>query len=306
MNLQGWIHNVARRLGFDVYNHMAGGRRFPFRVWTLPSVGPFQPHSRPFHGSLLALGAAGVDLGFEVDLEQVTSFLGFSYSYSELGWNPHVATLQEFVRNPTLTYEESSLYQLHQLYQPATLQDVFLEDEPAEMKPLSDLPPTRSLFRYIWAVSPALIRKTRRHQEHKSGHHYFGPLSEEKGRAQFDRLVKTYQSIEREGFLPEKYGPVMGYLMADETTYRFVVGSGNHRLAALKVLGHTTVPVRLTKTHPAVVHRDRLDSWTIDKGGPFERDTAYALFDKLLHEGGLQKARNIGVVGLEGHDSPRR
>ena len=102
MNLQGWIHAVARRLGFDVYNHMAGGRRFPFRVWALPGVGPLQPHTPILHGSLLALGAVGVALGFEVDLEACTSFVGFSYA--EGGWNPHVATLEEFVRNPALTY----------------------------------------------------------------------------------------------------------------------------------------------------------------------------------------------------------
>lgn len=298
MNLQGWVHTVARRLGFDVYHHMAGGRRLPFRIWSLPPVSPIQSHARVLHGSILALGVAGIALGFEVDLEQCTSFVGFSFRGG--GWNPHVATLEEFIRNPALTYEESSLFQLHQVYQPATLQHVFLQDEPAEMKPLSELPPTRSLFRYIWAVSPAIIEKTLRAREEKMGHHYFGPLSEEKGRAQFDRLIGTYRSIEQEGFQPEKYGPIMGYFLADDSQYRFVVGSGNHRLAALKVLGHTRVPVQLTKTHPAVVHHDRLDSWTVAQGGPFERDTAYALFDKMLREDGMEKARNLGVVGPAG------
>ena len=293
MSLQGWLHTVARRLGVDVYHHMAGGRRFPFRIWALPAVGPVQPHA-VLHGSLLALGTVGVAFGFEVDLDACTSFLGFSYSST--GWNPHVATLEEFRENPALTYEQSSLARLHQAYRPATLQDIFLEDVPEPMEPLSELPPSRPLFRYIWAVSPALIRKVGGDKPEKAGHHYFGPISEEKGRAQFDRLVATYRSIESEGFRPERYGPIMGYFIADDTKYRFVVGSGNHRLAALKVLGHTKVPVQLTHTHPAVVHRDRLDTWTVEQGGPFQRDTAYALFDKLLNEDGFQKARNLGVV----------
>ncbi len=303
MNLQGSLHTVARRLGFDVYHHMAGGRRFPFRIWSLPAVGPIQP-TRVLNGSILALGIVGIALGFEVDLEQCTSFVGFSYSGG--GWNPHVATLEEFARNPALTYEESSLYQLHQVFQPTNLQEVFLEDESGDMEPLSGLPPSRALFRYIWAVSPALIDKTGRSRGEKIGHHYFGPISEEKGRAQFDRLIGTYRSIQREGFDPDKYGPIMGYFLADDTTCRFVVGSGNHRLAALKVLGYTRVPVQLTKTHPAVVHRDRLDTWTVERGGPFESDTARALFEKLLHEDGMQKARNLGVVGAAGGQSPPR
>jgi len=295
MNLQGWFHAVARRLGFDVYNHMAGGRRFPFRVWALPVVGPLQPHTPILHGSLLALGTVGVALGFEVDLAQCTSFVGFSYSGG--GWNPHVATLEEFVGNPALTYEQSSLWQLHHVFRPTTLQEIFLEDVEEPMKPLSDLSPSRRLFRHIWAVNPTLIRKATESDDGGSGHHYFGPMPEEKGRAQFDRLIDTYKSIEREGFNPDQYGPIMGYFMADDSRYRFVVASGNHRLAALKVLGHTRVPVRLTKTHPAVVHRSRLDSWTVDQGGPFDHDTAYALFDKLLNEDGMEKARNLGVVG---------
>jgi hypothetical protein len=302
MNLQGWFHDVARRLGFDVYNHMAGGRRFPFRVWALPGVGPLQPHTPILHGSLLALGVVGVALGFDVDLERCTSFVGFSYA--DGGWNPHVATLKEFVRNPALTYEESSLWQLHQAFQPKTLQEVFLEDVEEPMEPLSDLPPTRRLFRYIWAVSPALIRKVAGSDAGPSGHHYFGPISEEKGRAQFDRLVGTYRSIEQDGFMPDKYGPIMGYFMADDSKYRFVVASGNHRLAALKVLGHTSVPVQLTRTHPAVVDRSRLDTWTVEQGGPFDHHTAYALFDKLLNEDGLEKARNLGVFGPAGSAPP--
>jgi hypothetical protein len=119
----------------------------------------------------------------------------------------------------------------------------------------------------------------------------------DKGEAQFARLITTYQSIEREGFQPDRYGPIMGYFLADDdTSFRFVIGSGNHRLAALKVLGHTKIQVALTRTHPAVVHRSRLETWTVDQGGPFQRDTAYALFDKLFSENGMTKARNLGLV----------
>jgi hypothetical protein len=283
MSLQGWFHSVARRLGFDVYNHMAGGGLVPFRVWKIPSIGPL---------AAVTLAAA---VGFEIDMEACTSFLGFSYRTG--GWNPHVATLEEFLHNPSLRYEDSSLGRLHQMFVPGTLQELFLEDATRQMHPLDDLPPVRRLFRYLWAISPALIGQIGRSDQEAPGHHYFGPVSPEKGQTQFTRLINTFRSIEREGFRPDTHGPVMGYFLADDSSYRFVVGSGNHRLAALKVLGHPTVPVGLTHTHPAVVHRSRLDTWTVDEGGPFERDTAYALFDKLLSEDGLEKARNLGVVG---------
>ncbi len=287
-----------RRFGFDIYHHMAGGRRFPVRIWPLPTVGPLQPHSRPFFGSMMVVAATGIALGFEIDIEHCTSFVGFSFRTG--GWNPHVATLEEYLRNPSLRYEESSLYRLHESFRPATLQELFLEDEEAPLEPLSNLPAVRPLFRYVWAVSPSLIEEVGHSGQHPGGHHYFGPMPPEKGQAQFERLIKTYRSIEEEGFQPERYGPIMGYFLADDTSYRFVVGSGNHRLAALKVLGHTTVPVCLTRTHPAVIHRSRLDSWTVDQGGPFEAEAAHALFEKLINEDGLAKARNLGVLGAAG------
>jgi len=289
------VHALARRLGTDVYHHMAGGRRFPLRLWRIPSVPPLVCGKTGLLAPFLAVAAAAVS-GFEIELEHCTSFVGFSYSGG--GWNPHVATLEEFVRNPALTYEQSSLYRLHQAFVPTNLQELFVENQAGVLEPLGDLPPDRQLFRYVWAISPALITKSTSGGHHDpAGHHYFGPMPADKGEAQFARLIATYQSIEREGFQPDRYGPIMGYFLADDDSYRFVVGSGNHRLAALKVLGHTKVRVALTRTHPAVVHRSRLDTWTVDQGGPFQRDTAYALFDKLLSEDGMTKARNLGLVG---------
>ena len=290
MGFNRWAHVAARRLGGDIYNHMAGGKALPFRLWRIPTISPLTPAAR-----------AAVS-GFDVDVEMCTSFPGFSYR--EGGWNPHVATLEEFQRDSSLRYEESSLWRLHQKFVPGTLQDLFLEDETHPLRPLSDLPAIRRLFRYIWAVSPALIANVGRSSHQASGHHYFGPMTPEKGQAQFTRLIDTFRSIEREGFRPDTYGPIMGYFLADDSTYRFVVGSGNHRLAALNVLGHATAPVTLTHTHPAVVHRSQLDTWTVEQGGPFDHDTAYALFDKLLHEDGLEKAHNLGFFGPPNPVSP--
>jgi hypothetical protein len=253
----------------------------PIRIWSIPSVGSLHPDSRRLLGS------------FDVDIDVCTSFPGFSYRTG--GWNPHVATLEEYLSSPDLTYEESTLCRLYNNFIPRTLQELFLEGESTPMRPLDELPAVRRLFRYIWAVNPAVISKVGK-DEVGTGHNYFGPGTPQRGKAQFDRLIRAFKSIEAEGFRPEAYGPVKGYFLADDTSYRFVVGSGNHRLAALKALGHTSVTVGLTRTHPAVIHRSHLDSWDIENGGPFAADTARALFEKLLNEDGLVKARNLGLV----------
>jgi hypothetical protein len=264
---------------------MAGGRSIPVSLQRLPVLGPLE-RTRP-----------GEPPAFEVDLENCTSFVGFSYS--DRGWNPHVTTLREYTINRHLTYEDSSLCRLHTIFKPATLQELFLEDADHDLEPLCSLPPTRELFRYVWAINQNKIRNVGPLPQLK-GHHYFGPLSQERGRKEFDRLIRTFRSIEQDGFRPDVFGPLRGYFMIDGSRHRFVVGAGNHRLAALRVLGYSTVRVGLNTSHPAVVQRSRLDSWTVESGGPFQGETAYALFDKLMNEDGLDKARNVGALGVRG------
>jgi len=286
------IRRMIRRFGFDVYRHMAGGRFFPFRIKSIPRISPLNPGSRRKTPS-----------SFEVDIDSCTSLAGFSYRAG--GWNPHVATLDEFIADPSLRYEDSSLGRLYRTFIPKTLQELFLEDLEEPMPPLSWLPPLRHLYRYVWTLDPARIRAVAAAAEQElRGHHYFGPMPPERGQAQFKRLLDTYRSIRSEGFLPDRYGPISGYFVADESSSRFVVGVGNHRLAVLKALDHTRVRVGLNRSHPAVIHRSEIDSWTVEQGGPFERQTAYALFDKFLNEDGLDKARRIGVVGPRPEAAP--
>ena len=84
-------------------------------------------------------------------------------------------------------------------------------------------------------------------------------------------------------------------MMADDE-YRFVVGTGNHRLAVLRVLGPARIPAALLDSHPAVIDRARIDSWSTDHGGPFAPGTAEVLFEKLMSESGRAKARHLGLV----------
>jgi hypothetical protein len=104
-------------------------------------------------------------------------------------------------------------------------------------------------------------------------------------------------SIQAGGYQRERYGTMLGYFLTDGSDYRFVIGSGNHRVSILKALGHRRVLASLNHSHPAVIHEQRLSSWSRAVGGPFDEGTAEALFGKLFLEDGLDKARNLGLVG---------
>lgn len=269
-------------MGLDLYTHMAGGGGIPLRAWPVDLVPP------------LTSGSMSIPATFEIEIENCTSFVGFSYRTG--GWNPHVETVRELVADPTLSYENSTLARLYERFQPRTLQEIFIEDEPAPIKPLHSLPATRRLYRYVWALSPLRIRGVSTAAQ-PEGHHYFGPQDTDGGLKQFNRLRAVLESIQTHGFDPAMFGTILGYFLTNGTDYRFVVGSGNHRIAILKVLGgQNTVPASLNRSHPAVIPEARLDSWSTEAGGPFEPGTAQALFEKLFNEDGLRKARNLGLV----------
>lgn len=228
-----------------------------------------------------------------MDIENCTTFVGFSYRSD--GWNPHVATAHALLANPDLKYHESPLAHLYETFQPKTLQELFLEGAEEDFEPLCSLPTVRAAYRYVWALSPSRIRAISTQAE-PEGHHYFGPLTADNALNQFDRLRLVLESIQEQGFRPVEHGMIGGYFLANGDDYRFVVGAGNHRLAVLRVLGHKTVPVSLLDSHPAVIDRSRIPTWSIDRGGPFQSGTAEALFEKLMTEDGLAKARKLGLA----------
>ena len=282
MALGNQLRRLARRLGYDVYRHMAGRRRIPLRVRRQIPIGPITRETR------------GIPEFFEVEVARCTSFAGFPYDPGD--WNPLVATLREYEADPSLSYERSSMRRLHRGFQPGTLQEMYFGSSVEEpLYPLCDLNPVRAIYRYIWDTSPSQIDLVRKQRPGRSESYYFGPVSEERGRAEFERLVEAFRSIRGEGYAPERYGYVTGYLLGDQSTFRFVIGSGNHRLAALAALDVPIVRVRL-HSHPAVIHRSQLSSWTTEHGGPFDPRTAQLLFDEMLKGSGRVKAERLGLL----------
>jgi hypothetical protein len=109
------------------------------------------------------------------------------------------------------------------------------------------------------------------------------------GKHEFDRLITTFRSIRANGYRPHDFAPITGYFIGSGDDFRFVVGSGNHRMAALAALGARRVNVAL-HSHPAVVPLSQLTRWTVGHGGLFAPDTAHALFALYVRGEGREVA----------------
>jgi hypothetical protein len=234
---------------------------------------------------------------FTVDLDRVTTPSGFSYHPQ--GWHPYRATLAEYLADPELNYERSTLCAYYRNFQPATVQEALLEDAPDPLPPLSNWPTLLYLFKHIWGLTPRRVERILARREVEKGpRQQFGPQPDEEGRQHVERLVAAYESLRRDGYRPDDFpdGHLTGYFLVRGDDYRFVVFHGNHRLASMRELGIDRLRARFHPAHPPVVREDELERWTTARGGLLPPEVAARLFDKLFTERGDTKARNLGIL----------
>jgi hypothetical protein len=282
---------VLRPAGLEVARW--GGSRLPLglRRVTLP---PGMRDPTKGHG----------DRVFDVDLEHVASYIGFSYA--DAGWHPYVAALEQYRTDPRTSYGRSVLARLHAAYQPRNVQEILLEGHRSDIEPLSSWPPQQILARNIWTLTErhvrAVVLRSQRKRppldgtEERNLAPWYGPVDDEFGSRQLSRLVRTYESIRERGFRADLFGHIEGFFLVRGDGYRFIVRSGNHRVAVLKTLGARRIPVRLVGgVHPSTIDYDRLNDWSDDRGGLLPRAVAVMLFEKQMGETGRSKAARLGI-----------
>jgi hypothetical protein len=280
-------NSALRQRGYEVIRS-AGHRSTSFRIQRVTLPGGVRPAcSRP-------------DGTFLVDVARMTTDCGFSFAPG--GWHPFVRTLEEYTRDPGLVYDASTLHRLHERFQPQSVQDLLLEEITTPVQPLSEWPPIRRLFRRVWALTPWLAERELRTERARPGRGrtwlYFGPTPEDFRREEFDRLTGVYDNIRHHGYRAAlaATSPINGYFLKRGGDYRFVVLNGNHRVAVLAHLGIREVPVVIRVGHPSVVDEDRLDQWSLARGGLYPRGVAALLFEKMFSETGCDKAARLGLL----------
>lgn len=234
---------------------------------------------------------------FEVDLDRVTTPCGFSYAPD--GWHPYRETLEQLIAEPDLAYGRTALCRYYERFQPTTVQEALLEDVAEPLEPLSSWPPLLALFKHLWELTPRSVAKIL-DAPHltKGARQQFGPQPAEFGLFQVDRIWQTYLSVRDQGYRPEAYpdGYLAGYFLVRDGDYRFMVFSGNHRLAAFRALGVTRLVARIQRGHPPVIDADWIEQWAAGRYGVLPAPVARRLFDKLFEETGRPKARTLGLL----------
>ncbi|GAA3725702.1 hypothetical protein HDA32_003104 [Spinactinospora alkalitolerans] len=243
---------------------------------------------------------------FWVDLEQVTTRCAFSYV--DDGWHPHWAALAEYQRDNDIDHSGSTLARFFASFVPTTLHEALFSPASTPIAPFDRLPPLPLDFcKRIWELDKDRVDSllaTAPENLTPRGNPHYGPVSADWVRREFGRIVRIYESVRSTGYRPEHVedGYVHGYFLVRGSRYRFVVLEGNHRLAALKVLGERRVAATLWPSLP-LVRYEHLDEVVKQRGLVFSADAARSVFLQLFEETGRRKARDLGMEVLPGAES---
>lgn len=207
--------------------------------------------------------------------------------------NPFVKTLTEYAKGKGPSYNNSFINDYYQNYVPQNAAEVIRLPDNKTLKTIS---PTGYVL--PWENrAPEEAQKIRERdalQENMEagqklslsfGYTDFGPVREEKGVIEFNRLVNIYEKIRKQGYRENHYiedGGIRGYFLIGnkEDEWCFMLKSGKHRAYSLSALGYSKIPIILDVNFSSLKRIRDLNFWPQVIKGVFSPHEA----DKLATE----------------------
>ncbi|WP_445157952.1 hypothetical protein [Halomonas sp. E14] len=240
----------------------------------------------------LVLRQAGKSVAFRCRMEYCIDESGLGFS--PVGWHPFVAVLAEYETNNKLVYKDSILEKFYKKWQPNNAGEALIGMDPPPKK-MAELPPY-ALFLSPWKPVTLDELKARIDQwtsednlEHghpeldwkKNGLKFFGPVNDDLGEFEFQRLIDIYEVLRKRGY-DRDCGDIGVVLLRHRNEYRFLVaGGGRHRIAALAALGYKEFPAQYIVPQFVVDSRDA-EHWPQVRAGMWSAKEATAYMDYLF------------------------
>jgi len=206
-----------------------------------------------------------------------------SYSYCGKGWHYYSAFLRQYMLDPKISYDDSILKLYHQRFQPRSLAEALgVQNEIRGNAFHSGWPPLP------WMNIEFLLRKN---------HQHFGPFSNTYSFLEYQRCQRVFDQIKSNGYQPEKYpdGYIRGYFLKGVSNYRFLVTAGQHRIAAMAVLGYEKFLVKLQQRYPRVIDIRESAGWPQVRNGVYSKEQADQIFKIYFTRDGKENAESLNL-----------
>ena len=244
----------------------------------------------------------GKDAAFKCPIDRCVHAVGFGYGP---GWNPFVATLQEH-EHRSADYDSSLLKNYYQAWRPPSAKEAIagFENAPSNFENLPSmyflLSPWRS---HTLAETGTAIKKWYK-KDHKrsdqplsvekSGLKHFGPVSDEKGRFEFTRFTRVYESIKEYGYDRGRGDVKLVPLRRDDQFLYLLHGGHFHRITAVAALGYEAIPATFASPH--CIDVKDVDYWPQVRRGVWPRQAAIDYFNHLFDFDSMAWARERGLL----------
>ncbi|SFJ77535.1 Methyltransferase domain-containing protein [Halobacillus dabanensis] len=221
----------------------------------------------------------------KVPLNKCVDWQGFTYTAQ--GWHYLCETIKEYKKKPKIQYRNSILYKYYSLYQPKSMFECLMCEDAYD--PLNGDGP--------WVPLPWGMGHRRVLEE---GNQHYGPNTNTFIRKEFKRLIYVYEKMKVEGYQPTQYhdGFIKGYFLKKGKDYRFLITGGQHRIAALSLLGYDSILARIPPRRKRIINLDDMMEWEQVVNGNYPPEVASHVFLMYFEANGREKAFLYGLANM--------
>lgn len=250
----------------------------------------------------------GNTVAFKCPLDKCVHPLG--WNYKKRGWTPHAHTSEKIATGAIKSYIKSPLHRYYQIWQPSNAGDVcpgltFIRSEVRFLPGFAI-----RCSPWISAEADSYLEMIKSWFENDSEEHYgrrlavtehgyksYGPVTQTKGKVEFNRLSRLVSSLNGRGYRRDLGGDVMVTILRRGTELRFLQnGSGYHRMAVMAALDFDWAPARFYPFSAPVVNiRDVVD-WPGVRSGLWDKDEALKYFNHLFDFDGREWAAKMKIL----------
>jgi hypothetical protein len=172
---------------------------------------------------------------------------------------------------------EPALRRFHALHQPRSICDYY--GLRGDNRTGCDLPPWEIPWygRSVRTPPPGELDLGPEH-----GVSFYGPVSDEKIALELRRLTGLRDAIERNGYDPDAYGDIEGYILSDGVGATFFIRGGKHRAAVLTARGEKRIPVAFRSSFPRLIHSADCTRWPLVRSGAMDFSLAKEILDVYI------------------------
>ena len=111
---------------------------------------------------------------------------------------------------------------------------------------------------------------------------FYGPVSERKIELELRHLDRLARAVRQNGYDPDAFGDIEGYILDNGSGAAFFVRGGKHRAAVLTALGHRRIPVAFRSSWPRLVHSGSAGRWPLVRSRSMEISLAKDILEAYI------------------------